>query len=307
VTIVPIPADDAGWRALRLKHVGGSEVAALFGLQRAYQHSAFTLWQIKSGRISDPGEHPSEEDIERIQWGNILEPIIAAEAAKRWDWEIEKGGYATDDSCAGLGATLDYVITNHREEDPRCIGPGLMEVKNVDGFEHARSWGNDDVPPFHIMLQPQHQFAATGFAWGAVVPLVGGNRLGTWRCFPRPRIIAEIRAKVFDFWCSVHMGRPPATDGTDSTAAALRAMYPELRGEITFNDEALWHIFEAFMLAREERRDAALREQAAKSAIIAAAAGHQRIIVEPFASDAHGWRGNIAKNHRLSVREISGT
>jgi predicted phage-related endonuclease len=303
VSFIALPRSEAEWHALRRRFVGGSEVAALFGVQQKYQHSAYALWHIKGGHIADPGESPEEEDEERIQWGVALEAIIAAEAAKRWFWKIEKGAYAVDDTTPGLGATLDYVIAQHSEDDPRCIGPGALEVKNVDAFIHARSWSGDE-PPLHIVLQLQHQLAASGFAWGAIAALVGGNRLRIWRYFPRPRIIAEIRKRVTEFWASIEAGRPPPTDGLASTAQALRSLYPELAApEVEVADVALATDCAGFLVEQEFLRAAKTRLLGHKNAIIARAEGNARLFV-PAVDDGPAYRVSIARNHRVSVREM---
>src|SRR6185437_11795560 len=67
VTALPINSD-AEWRQHRKRHVGGSEVAALFG---EHPHlTKFELWHRKAGSLPDP----DLSDNERVFWGQTLEP-----------------------------------------------------------------------------------------------------------------------------------------------------------------------------------------------------------------------------------------
>jgi predicted phage-related endonuclease len=70
-------------------------------------------------------------------------------------------------------------------------------------------------------LQLQAQLAATGYSWGALAALVGGNDLRLWRYQARPGLLAEMTARVAAFWRSIDEGRPPQPDGSDATYRAL--------------------------------------------------------------------------------------
>ncbi len=70
--------DDAHWHRLRSEHVGGSEVAALFGEHA--QLTKFELWHQKNGTLPT-----SFEETKRMTWGKRLEATIAAGVAERAD------------------------------------------------------------------------------------------------------------------------------------------------------------------------------------------------------------------------------
>ena len=174
---VPFVQDSPEWHALRLAHVGASEVAALFQCQPDYALDAWSLWQVKAGRAPYPALNSP-----RARWGLKLEEVIAEACAEEQGWEIRKGGYAKDPTCPRLGASLDSVILSDPDED----GPGLLECKNVDWLQHRRKWENGE-PPLHILLQLQHQIAASGYMWGAIGALVGGNQPLVYRGARRKR------------------------------------------------------------------------------------------------------------------------
>lgn len=304
MTIVPTPSDPTEWHALRLRHVGGSEVSALWGLQRPYQHSLWTLWHIKGGHIPDPGRAFDEN--EDIELGREMEPVIIRIAARRNNWHVDCGLYATDDTTPGLGATLDGVISSHIETSPGLVGRGVLEAKKVRYTIFRDDWGGN-APPFSVLLQLLHGMAATGYQWGAIGALVGGDAVHTWKYRARPRIIDEIRNRVGEFWRSVEAGKPPATDGTDSTADALRALYPPenmIPEEVVIDDPAAPGICQQWLLEGELRRSAAPREQALKAYILAIAQGHMKLRVRGE-DDGPDYIVSIANNHKLTINEVS--
>ena len=221
MTLLEIPGE-AEWHALRAKHIGASQVAALFNVQADYQPGVYALWQAKAGNVPLP---PVEA--ERTKWGLRLEEAIATAAAEREGWDVRPGRYASHES--GLGATLDRIIAAPSPEDYAggFVGPGALELKNVDWLQTRRGKAWKGEPPPHVLLQLQAQLAATGFTWGAIAWLVGGNDLRVLRYKARPAICAEIIKRVRAFWQSIRANNPPLPDGSDATYAALLALREE--------------------------------------------------------------------------------
>jgi predicted phage-related endonuclease len=286
MSFTTIEHDSPEWHALRARHVGGSEIAALFDLASEdtpnYLRSRFALWHIKSGRVPEP-----KVDNPRADWGLMLEVAIAAGAAKANNWSIRKGGYVEDNTCPGLGCTLDFII----DEDPEEEGPGDLEIKNVDWMVHKRSWTGDEPPP-HILLQHQHQLAATGHTWGAVVALVGGNDLRTYRYKARPKLIEDIRRRVREFWASIDAGKEPPVDGSDSASAVLAALYPEIVDDaVDMRESNEWaEAAHGLYMAAEARRAANDDYDLAKNRVVKLLDGHKR-----------GWGNGWAVNTSITA------
>lgn len=279
MTLYPIPAEPEAWHALRAQHVGASEVSALFGAQPDYAPGIFALWHTKAGLV--PRENV---DNPRTQWGLRLEEAIATAAAEREGWLVQPGQYASH-TC-GLGATLDRIIAEPGEEERKAglTGPGVLELKNADWIAHRRAWGEE--PPLFILLQLQSQLLATGFGWGAVAVLVGGNDLRIYRYRPRPKIQAEIAKRVAAFWASVRAGRKPEPDGSDATFRVLRELAPEVSAEeepadLTEDNEAPVLAAEAIDLAKQ-RKAIEKREQAVKAQLFAKLGPHRWAKVRGF-------------------------
>ncbi len=219
-----IPERTEVWHKIRAENIGGSEVAALLGVQADYQMSAYTLWQTKSGRIPE-----RNFDNPRMEIGRYMEPFTARKAAETRGWSIYKGGYATDDECPGAGASLDYVIEAPGEEelDLGYSGPGVLEIKCINWLQWKTKW-TADAPPPYTLVQLQHQLGCSGYEWGAVVvEVLGGDDRHIYPYLRRPKIIERGREAVTAFWQAVRDGKPPAVDDTESTKLALRAAFPD--------------------------------------------------------------------------------
>ncbi len=255
MALLPIPERAEDWHALRAQHVGASEVAVLFGCAPPYAPGPYALWMVKAGRVP-------REDLqnERAAWGLRLEDAIAAAAAEQEGWDVRPGVYASRD---GLGATLDRIIAAPGPHDEGCEGPGVLELKNVDWLVHRRQWG--DEPPMHILLQLQAQLLATGYSWGRVAALVGGNDLCIYRYAARPKIQAEIARRVTEFWRSIAEDRPPPPDGSDATSRALMALFPEVEdvpADLTEDNEAPILCAEYLRHAAAEKEAKAKKDEA---------------------------------------------
>lgn len=266
--------DSQEWHALRSRHVGGSEVAALFGVQPDYALSKYALWHVKKGTVPPP-----HIDNPRTRWGLRLEQAIAEAASEQEGWDIKKGGYVSDDTTPGLGCTLDYVVLF----DPTENGHGALELKNTDWLAHRRTW-TDGEPPAHVLLQLQHQLASTGYSWGAVACLVGGNDLRLYRYKARPKLIAEIRQRVRDFWASIDAGREPPVDGSDSASAVLRALYATVDDETVdlTDDNELPEICAGYLAAADKRLVAEKEEAEYKNRLIAKVQSHRSVMVQGY-------------------------
>jgi putative phage-type endonuclease len=96
--------DQKHWHELRSQHIGGSDVAALFGLSP--YSSRWQLWMEKAGKL--PPEDISGN--KAVQAGTFLESGIANWASHRWSMDLGKvSDYYTVDDCPGMGASFDYI------------------------------------------------------------------------------------------------------------------------------------------------------------------------------------------------------
>ncbi len=213
-------ADRETWLQQRTLGIGASEASTILRLN-PYK-SAYTLWAEKTGLI----EAADLSDNEAVEWGIELEPLIAKKYAKATGRELIDPGRFTIQRHSEIDwmiASLDRVI---QPIDNR--GPGALEIKTTDA-RHAAEW--DEDAPVGYQVQLMHQLAVTGFQWGSLAVLIGGQQF-RYIDYPRNNEFIDhlVRAEA-DFWKRVtEQEPPPAVDGSDSTREALAKLYPKDKG-----------------------------------------------------------------------------
>lgn len=203
MTLSIAPIDPAADEAFRAAHVGASEVAALFGMSPWL--TEFELWHRKAGNIATPDFNAVVDGVpenERVYWGVKMEPVIVEAACERWGYEPLQSPHFLSNG-KGLGGHPDRIV-NCPER-----GRGILEVKTADWLV-VKGWG--DEPPAHYLLQNLTYQGLAGCDWGDVIVLVGGNKLERFQYDIRPKIYADIEARVAAFWQSVRDGKAPKPD-----------------------------------------------------------------------------------------------
>lgn len=222
----------ADWLAERRKRVQASEAAAVCGVD-PFQ-SAYSLWCEKVGLL-DGGAQSDDDISEAAFWGTALEPVIADRYALESGSELEDLGRTTIlvGDHPDLGATLDRKIAASGED-----GPGILEIK-APGFLQREKW--EEGPPEKVVLQVQAQLAVTGYRWGVVAALLGGQDFRTFRVERDDELIALLYESVDSFMRCVREKAPPAPDGSEATLAAIKRIFPQDSGtEVDLPDFLPW-------------------------------------------------------------------
>ena len=177
--------------------IGATDAAVVLG--HSPWRTPLDLYLEKTGQKDD--FHPSE----RMEWGILLEPVIAKEYCERTDRKFVQMGnrFRRHPEKEFMIAHLDRVI----EDTDR--GTGLLEIKTTSAF-NKKDW--EIEPPVYYQIQLQHQLAITGHDWGAIVVLIGGQEL-VYQDMPRnDRLIEHLEDEEAAFWRNVQDRRPPAVD-----------------------------------------------------------------------------------------------
>lgn len=203
------------WIAARRLSVGGSDSAALFGIN-PYK-SEYELWAEKSGLLE-----PSRLESEALYWGKALEPVIADRYAQETGRELIDHGRFTIYRDGYMSCTPDREVAG----DTR--GPGLLSIKNVTQFK-ASDWAIE--PPVYYQIQLQHELAVMGAPWGSFAVLIGGNRFHWLDVERNEAFIEELRSRVAEFQRRVVETDPPPVDSSRRTSEALAKLYAAENGE----------------------------------------------------------------------------
>lgn len=213
--------NEAAWLHARKGDVTSTEAAGLFDAG-AYENSRtfYELYQIKSGTMT-PTEFKGGD---RAKWGNRLEAAIAAGIAEDFGVIVEPFKVYMRIPELRMGSSFDFKIiglADGYEGDQSVrdmfkeLGPGIMEVKNIDALQFKRNWieeGETIEATPQIEFQVQHQLEVADMAWSLISPLVGGN---TPKVVIRKRdteVGALIREKTAELWQRIAAGTPPTPD-----------------------------------------------------------------------------------------------
>ena len=162
--------DRATWLEARRAGIGASDAAAVIGARP----SPLAVFLDKLGLAEAQAETPA------MAWGRKLEPLVAAQYAEETGRRVvDPGPFTIHQSRAAetpwLMATLDRVIV----DDAR--GPGVLEIKTTHAA-HREQWAEE--PPLPFLVQVMHQMAVTGYTWGSLAVLIGGQEF-LWVDVPR--------------------------------------------------------------------------------------------------------------------------
>ena len=245
------------WHELRAAHVGGSDVAALFG-ESPYM-TKLKLWQIKKGNM----QPANLDDVERVQAGNFLEGGIMAWA--NWKWEsqfVQPKAYFKHPSVKGMGCTPDGIWV--REGDMSQGDRVLCQIKNVDSimFNKKAGWeaDGDNITdaPLHILLQCHHEMAVTGVGVLWLIVCVGGNRLHRMVIERDDMIIRSLEREVAKFWESIEANDPPSPDYQEDGEVIkyMRSQLDLIDGQVDLSgNNALHAAIEDYKAAADQEKE----------------------------------------------------
>ncbi len=209
-------ADANAWLDFRRRGIGGSDVAAICGLNP--YRGPLAVWLEKKGQAVQ------REATEAMELGEWLEDSIAEYFAKKKGFAIKPSNVILQHpKHTFMLASIDRWV------DEGAGKEGVLEVKNV-GERMAKEWrdleGEDSVPDYYA-LQVQHYLAVTGCEYAWVAPLIGGNRLKPVRLARDDRLIDELIEIERKFWNLVETDQAPAIDDSKEAEEVLRLVHPE--------------------------------------------------------------------------------
>ena len=197
------------WKALRSKYIGGSDAAAVVGLN-SYS-SPYSLWAEKTGRVPGFGGNLATEV------GTYLEEFVAQKFAQETGKKVRKCNQSL------LNSQYPCAIANI---DREIVGEDAgLEIKTTDTL-NMKKFKNGEYPA-NYYCQCVHYMAVTGKKRWYLAVLIG-NKEFKW--FTIERYEGEIAALMTaeeEFWKCVETDTPPAVDGSQATTEALKSVYAD--------------------------------------------------------------------------------
>lgn len=198
------------WESLRSSTIGGSDAAAILGMNP--HKSAYALWAEKTGKVIP-------EDIsqkEAVRLGTDLEDYVAHRFTEATGKKVRRENYTVfrDD--------MPYAHANY---DRLVVGENAgLEIKTTNAL-NLKKFKNGEFPA-NYYCQCVHYMMISGLKRWYLAVLVLGIE---FKVFVIERDEAEIevlRMAEENFWYQVQNDLPPEIDGMDSTVDALNAEFP---------------------------------------------------------------------------------
>lgn len=241
------------WLAARRNGITGSDTLALLGLDP--RKSPVQLYLEKTENLDMVVEN------DHMRAGRYLEPAIA-------QWFADDTGMVVEDPKVLL-RSRDYPLLLASPD--RLIhdggSAGLLEIKSTSHFL-ADDW--EDGPPLRALAQTAHYLGVTGLKWAAVAVLIGGWQFRWFRVERNDTLIADILERELEWWHTyVEKHQMPPIDESDSTADALKEMWPEATEgrqiELSMDLREVWDEYTALKasVAADEKRVKGMRSRLA--------------------------------------------
>ena len=238
------------WIAIRKNSIGGSEIATAIGASR--WSSPFELWAIKTGRIERP-----KESNEAMYWGNIMEPIIRAEFAKRTGMDVKTTSFIfASKTHPFMTANLDGFVQLGNGE---CA---VLELKTA-GTYADNEW-NDGLP-IEYFSQVQHYMFVTGMSKAYVAVLIGGNSFKYLEVQRDDSSIESIVQLATEFWQNVKADTAPPATARDNSVLSM--LYPESKQTTIALPTEFNEVLASYENAKATLEEAKAKKEAAEAAI----------------------------------------
>lgn len=206
-------ANQDEWKELRSHYIGGSDAAAVIGLNPWV--SPYTLWAEKSGKL------PGFEGNLATEVGTYLEEFVAQKFAQETGKKVRRVNQSI------LNSDYPFAIANI---DREVVGEDAgLEIKTTSEL-NMRKFKSGEYPA-NYYCQCVHYLAVTGKQRWYLAVLIG-NKEFKW--FTIERDESEIEALMTaegEFWNHVVNNMPPAIDGTASTTASIKTIFSESNDE----------------------------------------------------------------------------
>lgn len=201
-------------REARMHGIGGSDAPVIAGAS-PYK-TAVELWQEKTGQIAPP----NLDDVEVIQWGNLLEDVVADEFSRRTGLKLRRVNET-------LADRRDPFLMAHL--DRRVVGErALVEIKTT-------RYQDGDAPRADHVLQVMHYMNVADLQRGFIVYLVAGQRMVFFEIARDQEAIEQLVEAERTFWQHVRDRTPPPA----KSAFDLRLLFRNDSGGTVIADDGV--------------------------------------------------------------------
>lgn len=282
IVALPAGAPEQDWHAVRQTGLGGSDIAAICGLNP--YTSPLEIWLHKTGQTV-----PRRGDAvlsEAALMGHLLEPVVATRFIALTGLYAADGPGTLRIPATPWIANLDRVTFEDDE-------PGVVEIKTRSSYA-LNDWL--DEAPVDVQIQTQWYLFVTGWQFAYIACLIGGQRTIVHRIERDQALIDNLLSIAAEFWGWVETGQQPPLDGSHATGELLDRIHATPTEKVVVADAAeveKWLSIRADAKAQMAAADIALTD----------AENHLKHIAGD-ATDVH-IRGELAYSWRPRKGQIS--
>lgn len=200
------------WLEIRRGGIGGSDAAAIVGLDR--YRSPFAVYADKLGLS------PEREDNEAMRQGRDLEDYVAQRFTEATGKKVRRcNDTLQHPEYPRLLANIDRLVVGEK---------ALLECKTTSVLNKAK-FAQGEYPP-NYYVQCMHYLAVTGLQRCYLAVLVLNQGFHVFTVDRDEDEIAALIAAEMRFW-DAHVAKqvPPLPDGTESASSVIKGLYPEAR------------------------------------------------------------------------------
>ncbi len=211
ISTLNMPHDE--WLEHRRKSIGGSDAAAIIGLNPWC--SPYAVWADKLGKV------PPKEDNEAMRLGRDLEDYVAKRFTEKTGKKVRREN--------SIIINPDFPFA-HANVDRLVIGEDAgLECKTTSSL-NLKKFKNGEYPEQYY-VQSVHYMMVTGAKKWYIAVLVLGVDFYVFEIERDEGEILALAESEVAFWDYVHRKSPPPTDGKKSTTEAITTMYPDSTDE----------------------------------------------------------------------------
>lgn len=201
------------WLELRKKSIGGSDSSVILGLNQ--WRSQYTLWADKCGLLSPTSDN------EAMRIGRDLEQYVADRFCEATDKRVRRR------NAMFLHDDYDFISAN---VDREVIGENAgLECKTISVFAKS-DFENGEIPLYYY-CQCMHYMAVMGYDKMYLAVLVLGKAFYWFEISRNDEEIKSLIDAEVNWWNKYILGYDiPELDGSDSTSATIKELYPEDNG-----------------------------------------------------------------------------
>jgi len=198
----------AEWLTLRRTGAGGSDAAAILGLNE--YSSPYSVWADKLGLL------PEREDTEAMRQGRDLEDYVARRFCEQTGKKVRrKNASLADERRPHMMANIDREVLGE-SAGLECKTTSVMNLKKFKNGEY----------PAAYYCQCMHYLAVTGWDRWYLAVLVLNQGFYVYEIERDEEEIQSLIRQEADFWALVESRTPPPVDGSEATKRAIEAMNP---------------------------------------------------------------------------------